>query len=110
MEREVWYAPEGGYLVCPSSPNGEGNWNAVRAIEVGDPGRRRKEAGFHVPVLSAFLPLTGTSRWQQLGRVPPAGAEVPGTPRRANEAQDGFPQSRTRTRTWLLSLGFQLAP
>lgn len=49
-----------GFSALPLLPDGEGNWDAVRVIEVGDPGLRRKKAGLYVPMVSAFLlTLTG---------------------------------------------------
>lgn len=44
-----------GFSALPLPPDGEGNWDSVRVIEVEDPGLRRKETGFYVPVVSAFL-------------------------------------------------------
>lgn len=49
-----------GFSALPLLPSGEGNWDAVRVIEVEDPGLRRKETGLHVPIVSVFLlTLTG---------------------------------------------------
>lgn len=59
MEREVCTRQKGVLSFAPPPPMGK-EIGTVRVIEVWDPGLRGKEAGFHVPVLSAFLSLTGT--------------------------------------------------
>lgn len=87
-----------GFYALPLLPDGEGNWDAVRVIEVGDPGLRRKETGFHIPVVSAFLlTLTGIGD-----------TRVAAAPARAASRQlrsRGRPPGLARPRPGLLRLG-----
>lgn len=57
-----------GFSALPLLPDGEGNWDSVRVIEVGDPGLRRKETGLYVPVVSAFLLTLNWHRGHARGR------------------------------------------
>lgn len=58
MKSEVCTREEGVLSFAPPPPIGK-ETGMVRVIEMGVRGLRRKEAVFHVPVLFAFLPLTG---------------------------------------------------
>jgi len=58
VKSEVCTREEGVLSFAPPPPMGK-ETGMVRVIEMGVRGLRRKEAVFHVPVLFAFLPLTG---------------------------------------------------
>lgn len=78
---------EKGVLSFAPPPSMAKETGLVRVIEVGVRGLRRKEAVFHVPLLFAFLPLTGNRGpepdacclWARRFRGRPAGLARPGT-------------------------------
>lgn len=82
------YAREGGSLLCPSSPEGEGNWDGSGDREGGP--KAKKEGGrFPRPCPVCFSPSNRQSG-TQAGRVQPAGAAVPAAPRGASETRNGI--------------------
>lgn len=97
----------------PLLPDGEGNWDAVRVIEVGDPGLRRKETGLHIHIVSAFLPNSNRHRAHARGCSSDACCQQAprsrGRPAGLARPRPGCPRVG-RTRTWSLSPRFQLAP